>query len=78
MDVDHVRRPESAPWDDRPWTPGQCLVNSIFFAVAACGAVAGINFACLGKRHFLLPALFVGWALFLVEVRAVLFLVADG
>jgi hypothetical protein len=75
MQVDRSRRPEPAPWHGRPWTPGQSFAASFLFGAGACGTVAGINFARLGKRHYLLPAMLLGWVLFLAEAWAVLFVV---
>jgi hypothetical protein len=67
MLVDDPHRPGPAPW-----TPGQSFAVSFLFGVGACGTVAGLNFARLGKRHFLLPALLLGWVLFLAEAWVVL------
>src|SRR5262249_36514651 len=54
------------PQDVRPWTPWQLVGASVVFGPAACGAVAGLNFARLGKRQYLIPSIVVGAVLFLV------------
>jgi hypothetical protein len=47
--------------------PSQVLAASVLFGVAACGVLAGINFARLGKRQAFLPSVVIGLGLFLVE-----------
>ena len=68
---------EQAPQDVRPWTPWQLVGASVVFGAGACGAVAGLNFARLGKRWYLIPSIIVGAVLFVVVAWLVLFLVPD-
>jgi len=67
----------SARGEDRPWTPLQVLAVSLLFGPAACGVIAGINFARMGKRLYVIPSILVGSVLFLLEVWVILFLVPE-
>jgi hypothetical protein len=81
MDVDRSDLPGEgrgrAPQDVRPWTPWQLVAASVVFGAGACGAVAGLNFARLGKRQYLIPSVVVGAVLFVVVAWLALFLVPD-
>ena len=81
MDVDRGHPPGKgrgrAPQDVRPWTPWQIVAASVVFGPGACGAVAGWNFARLGKRQYLIPSVVVGAVLFVVVAWIALFLVPD-
>ena len=63
--------------DARPWTPWQILAASLVFGTGAGGAVAGFNFARLGKRQFLVHSVVAGWALFIIAAALVIFVVPD-
>jgi hypothetical protein len=77
MDVERSRPPGRgrAPQDVRPWTPWQIAAVSVVFGIGACGAVAGLNFARLGKRQYLIPSVVVGAVLFVVAAALTTFLV---
>ena len=81
MDLDRSGSPGEgrgrAPQDVRPWTPWQIVGASVVFGPGACGAVAGWNFARLGKRQYLIPSVVVGAVLFVVVAWIALFLVPD-
>jgi len=81
MDVDRTRpparKPARIPVEVRPWTPWQVLAASIVFGAGAGGAVAGLNFARLGKRQYLIPSFVAGWAVFGVAAALVTFVVLD-
>ncbi len=81
MDVDRSDPPGEgrgrAPQDVRPWTPWQLVAASVVFGAGACGAVAGLNFARLGKRRYLIPSVVVGAVLFVVVAGLTIFLVPD-
>ncbi len=58
-----------------PWTPTQILGVAFLFGVGAAGTIAGVNFTRLGKREYLLPCILAGFALFVVEAAAWIFIV---
>ena len=59
---------------DRPWLPSQLVAVCWLFGPLACGAVAGVNFARMGKRAYLVPCVLAGAALFAVEALVLMFL----
>src|SRR5262245_18538367 len=62
---------------DRPWMPVHLLAVSILFGVAACGVIAGINFARMGKRLYVIPSILVASVLLFLEARVFLLLPED-
>src|SRR5262249_21918260 len=79
MDVDRSR-PQGrgrAPAEVRRWTPWQIFATSIVFGPGACGAVAGFNFARLGKRQYLIPCVVAGSVLFVVGAALLIWVVPD-
>jgi hypothetical protein len=81
MDVERSRPPgrkrERVKEDARPWTPWQILAASLVFGAGTGGAVAGLNFARLGKRQYLIPSFVAGWAVFGLAAALVTFVVLD-
>jgi hypothetical protein len=79
MDVDRSRPPGPgrAPEDVRPWTPWQVAAASVLFGAVVGGAVAGFNFARLGKRQYLIPSVVAGPVLLVVAAALLVFLVPD-
>jgi hypothetical protein len=47
------------------------------FGVGACGTVAGLNFARLGRRQYLIPSVVVGAVLFVALAGLTMFLIPD-
>src|SRR5262249_51034575 len=56
--------------EDRPWTPLQVFAMSFLFGPVAGGVIAGINFARLGKRQYLVPSILAGAVLFVLVAGA--------
>jgi hypothetical protein len=73
--LEYARTAAAGSAEDRPWTPMQILASCLLFGAGAGGAVAGINFARLGKRHLLVPCILLGAVAFLVTAVVCLFLV---
>lgn len=60
---------------DRPWMPGQLLGAAVLFGPLACGVAAGINYARLGMRQYLVPCILLGSVAFLLQALFVIFMV---
>jgi hypothetical protein len=58
--------------------PLQILAVSLLFGPAACGVIAGINYARMGERRYAIPSILVGVVLFLLEAWVVIFLVPEA
>jgi hypothetical protein len=61
---------------DRPWMPGQLLGAAVLFGPLACGLAAGINFARLGMRQYLVPCILLGAVAFLLQATFVIFVIS--
>ncbi len=59
---------------DRPWTPTQLLAIACLFGAGTAGVIAGINFARLGRREYVVPSVVAGTALFLLHAAAFVFI----
>jgi hypothetical protein len=79
LDVERTRPPGQGrgptSGHDRPWTPWQIVGASLLFGVGAGGAVAGFNFARLGKWQYRAPCVLAGAVAFVLAAGAVIFLV---
>jgi hypothetical protein len=59
----HVEGERPAPrvaGADNPWTPMQVFASSLLFGALGGGAIAGINFARMGKRSYKVPCIVAG------------------
>ncbi len=72
---DRCESPAISSSEERPWTPTQILATCLLFGAGACGAVAGINFARLGRRQYLLPCILLGSVAFLATAAVCVFAV---
>jgi hypothetical protein len=69
--------PAVAPTTERPWTPNQIFGVCFLFGAVAGGVIAGLNFARMGKRPYLIPCIVAGSLLFLTVAGVGVFLLPE-
>jgi hypothetical protein len=75
----HNRRQRLATQEsqDHPWFPFQILLAYWICGPLAGGVVAGLNFARMGKREYLIPCFVLGAILFLVPLAGFVSVIHD-
>lgn len=75
--LEAVRAKVTQQSQDRPWQPGMLPLVALAAGPFACGVAAGVNFARMGKRVYLIPCIVAGLVMLIAQVFGLALFVKD-